>query len=158
MTANVYYIRMLKDSELEEAIDLVWRVFLQFEAPEYGVDGILEFKSFIAPEAVREKIKNEGFLIWGCFLGDKITGVIASRPSCHISLLFVDPVYQRRGIARQLFDTLLDYYQNHGDCQKITVNSSPYAVEVYRKLGFSETDLEQTVNGIRFVPMRCKVK
>ena len=30
----------------------------------------------------------------------------------------------------------------------------PYAVEVYRHLGFNETDIEQTVNGIRFTPMR----
>ena len=40
------------------------------------------------------------------------------------------------------------------DKQEFTVNSSPYAVEVYRHLGFEEMDQEQTVNGIRFIPMK----
>lgn len=34
------------------------------------------------------------------------------------------------------------------------MHSSPYAVEVYRHLGFAPTDTEQTVNGLRFTPMR----
>lgn len=35
----------------------------------------------------------------------------------------------------------------------MTVNSSPYAVPVYEKLGFHATGSEQTVNGLRFTPM-----
>jgi len=37
----------------------------------------------------------------------------------------------------------------------ITVNSSPYALEVYHRLGFIDKDREQTVDGIRFTPMAC---
>ena len=37
-----------------------------------------------------------------------------------------------------------------------TVHSSPYAVEVYRHLGFAATGPEQTVNGLRFTPMEYK--
>ena len=36
----------------------------------------------------------------------------------------------------------------------ITVNSSPYAVLVYRKLGFVETDTEQLADGMRYTPMK----
>jgi len=36
----------------------------------------------------------------------------------------------------------------------ITVNSSPYAAKIYRKLGFVDMDAEQMTNGIRYVPMR----
>lgn len=32
-------------------------------------------------------------------------------------------------------------------------DAADYAVAVYRKLGFRETDGEQEVNGIRFTPM-----
>ncbi len=35
-----------------------------------------------------------------------------------------------------------------------TVNSSPYAKEVYEHLGFVCTDTEQCVNGLRFYPMK----
>ena len=42
--------------------------------------------------------------------------------------------------------------------QVFTVNSSPYAVEVYRHLGFVPTDTEQLTNGIRYTPMRFEQK
>jgi len=37
--------------------------------------------------------------------------------------------------------------------EKITVNSSPYAVKIYEKLGFVPDGNEQMVDGIRFTPM-----
>lgn len=42
------------------------------------------------------------------------------------------------------------------ECKRpeITVNSSPYAVKIYKHLGFVPTAEEQTVNGIRFTPMK----
>ncbi len=40
---------------------------------------------------------------------------------------------------------------------EITVNSSPYAVEVYHKLGFKDTAVEQISDGIRFTPMKLLI-
>jgi predicted GNAT family N-acyltransferase len=40
----------------------------------------------------------------------------------------------------------------------MTVFSSPYAAGFYRKMGFADTDAEQTVNGIRFIPMKRSVE
>ena len=39
-------IKEIKE-DLEEAINLVWRVFLEFEAPNYTQEGIDEFKNSI---------------------------------------------------------------------------------------------------------------
>lgn len=36
----------------------------------------------------------------------------------------------------------------------ITVNSSPYAVPVYHKLGFVDMDVEQISDGMRYTPMK----
>jgi len=63
----------------------------------------------------------------------------------------------RRGIARKLFETVINYKSIAGEHTAVTVNSSPYAVEIYRRLGFEPTDTEQTVNGIRFIPMKCAI-
>ncbi len=40
---------------------------------------------------------------------------------------------------------------------KITVNSYPYAVSVYHRLGFKDTDKEQVTNGLRYTPMEMYV-
>ena len=72
------------------------------------------------------------------------------RDCQHIADFFVDAAYHRRGIGRQLFEAMRQDY----DRQVFTVNSSPYAVEVYRHLGFVPTDAEQLTDGLRYVPMR----
>ena len=65
--------------------------------------------------------------------------------------MFVNEQYHRKGIARRLLNMMIEQF----NLSEITVKSSRYAVEIYRKLGFIETDREQTVNGIRFIPMKC---
>lgn len=67
----------------------------------------------------------------------------------HIALFFVDGKYQERGIGRQLFGAVRAKHP----LAKMTVHSSPYAVPIYHKLGFRDTDTEQVVNDLRFTPM-----
>ena len=38
----------------------------------------------------------------------------------------------------------------------MTVHSSPYAVEVYRRFGFVPLGGEREENGIRYTPMVCR--
>lgn len=135
-------------------LDLIERVFNEFEAPEYSPAGIREFRDFIALDAVQKRLENGELLMWGYWADDKIVGMIATKPPCHVSLLFVDKGYHRRGIAKKLYQTTLDHYRENSDWREMTVNSSPYAVPVYHRLGFVDTDGEQVVNGLRFTPMR----
>ena len=77
-------------------------------------------------------------------------GIIATKNYNHIALFFVDGKFHKRGIGRALFDKICElntagYY---------TVNSSPYAKGVYEHLGFEYTDSEQSVNGLKFYPMK----
>ena len=68
--------------------------------------------------------------------------------------IFVGAAYHRRGIGRKLCEALRRDYAK----QVFTVNSSPYAVEVYRHLDFVPTDDEQSVDGLRFTPMQYSSK
>jgi len=68
--------------------------------------------------------------------------------------MFVDKKHHRKGIARQLYDTVLSEINKNADVAQVTVNSSPYAVNVYERLGFAKTDEQQEhENGIVYVPM-----
>ena len=91
--------------------------------------------------------------MWGYYYENEIAGVISTRDVSHISLLFVDKKYHKKGIAKALFSELLTELKKNPDVKKITVNSSPYAVEVYKKLGFKQTDEKQEKDGIIFIPM-----
>ncbi len=145
-------IRLLREDDINAALALVWRVFCEFEAPGYSEEGINEFKLFIKYSTFIEKLNAGTIIAWGCFENEILLGVIAIRDTNHICLLFVEKAYHRKGIAKQLFMAVKKHCENLG-AKKITVYSSPYALEAYRHIGFIDTGSEQTVKGIRFIPM-----
>lgn len=118
---------------------------LEFEAPEYSQEGIDHFRTSLEDQ---ERIRKLTF--YGSFDGDKLVGTLCMGAPQHIGGFFVDAAYHRRGIGRWLFEAMRQDYTR----QVFTVNSSPYAEEVYRHLGFTQTDREQTVDGLRFTPMQ----
>nr|WP_263326836.1 GNAT family N-acetyltransferase [Neobacillus sp. Marseille-Q6967] len=140
----------LSRSEIKAALELVWTVFLEFEAPDYSQQGIEEFRKFVGYQFIIEQFDIGELQFWGCKINDQLTGVIAIRGKNHICMLFVKKEFHKRGIAKRLFQTVETKCKNQKDIKEITVNSSPYAIEVYHRLGFVDTDKEQTVNGIRF--------
>lgn len=139
-------IREIKEEEMKEALKLVWEVFLEFESPDYTEEGINEFKKSIDD---KEWIKERDFY---AYFDDsnKILGVIATKDLNHIALFFVDGKYHRQGIGKKLYEKAKDLNKYNF----FTVNSSPYAHEIYKKLGFIDTDKEQCIKGLRFFPMR----
>ena len=140
-----YPVRRLTSEEIPQALELCWRVFLEFEAPEYSPEGVAAFRA-----SLDDQERNRQMDFYGAFDGDRLVGVLSVRAPQHIGGFFVDAAYHCRGIGRRLFEAMRQDYAR----QVFTVNSSPYAVEVYRHLGFIPTDGEQTVDGLRFTPMQ----
>ncbi len=138
-------IREIDKTAFDEALSLVWRVFQEYEASDYTQQGIDEFYKSIHDESFLSKLS-----MFGAYINEELVGVIATRNNgAHIALFFVDGDYHKQGIGRKLFKKVLE----QSTASRMTVNSSPFAVPVYRKLGFIDTDKEQTVNGLRFTPM-----
>lgn len=142
-------IRKIRKEEMKEALELVWKVFLEYEAPSYSEEGIKEFKKSIDDE---EWINNREF--FGAYENNLILGVIATKNKNHIALFFVDGKYHKRGIGKKLYGFVCD--QNPDSF--FTVNSAPYAEKVYEHLGFIKTNEEQKINGLRFIPMKANIK
>jgi GNAT superfamily N-acetyltransferase len=138
-------IRPLSEREKAEACALAWKVFLKFEAPEYSQEGIDEFRSTLDNPDFIGKME-----FYGAFDKGQLVGMLAMRKPQHISLFFVKEEYHRRGIGKKLFERMKQDYE----VKEFTVNSSPYAVDVYKHLGFIPTDTEQLTNGIRYTPMK----
>ena len=148
MINEKYTFKQMTPDRLFETLTLVRDVFMEFEAPDYSLEGINEFLRFLEPLEFMEMIENDIITVWICEYEGKIAGMIAGRND-HISLMFVDGKHHKKGIAGNLICFLKDYYKP----VKLTVNSSPYAVEAYKKLGFNVIGNEQTEKGIRFIPM-----
>ena len=112
---------------------------------------------YAQPEELAGRLKEDAVILVAEF-GSEIIGVIDILNYSHVALLFVDARFQRRGIGRELLQKALEICcQEEPGLSKVTVNSSPNAVTAYETIGFEPTDIEQCVNGIRFVPMSLNV-
>jgi ribosomal protein S18 acetylase RimI-like enzyme len=154
-----YEIRELKPDELDAASNLVRTVFMEFEAPDYSAQGVETFLRFIEPDAMRGMFERRVLRFIGCFAAESPPiGLMAMRGGSHISMLFVDKSFHHQGIGKALITAALNEAGAQAEAAAVTVNSSPYAIGFYRRMGFEATNTEQTVNGIRFTPMELQLR
>lgn len=145
--------RRVTPEDVRPALDLALKVFMEFEAPDYEPEAVMNFKHDVVENEGYIKAVNEGKrLMFIALNGSEIVGVVGERDKGHISILFVDGSYHRRGIATELM--------NHIVCElklrkfdRITLNSSPYGLPFYKSFGFVSIDAEQKLNGFIFTPM-----
>ena len=142
-------IKKLSKNELEIALEMVWKVFCEYEAVNYPEGG---------KEAFCQAIHSKEYLAmleaYGAFCDEKIVGIMATRnEGTHVALFFVDGKYHRKGIGKMLWEAVL----SNTSANLITVHSSLYAAEVYKKLGFYQTDSVKEDGGIQYIPMEYNV-
>ena len=88
---------------------------------------------------------------------EKIVGVLSIDAKDHISLCFVDKKYHKRGIARALMREMIA--RQKAKCtERITLNSTPYAVPFYQSMGFTQTAPRVMKHGIEYTPMELKLR
>ncbi len=80
--------------------------------------------------------------------------MLAFRDKTQISLLFVCEDFHRQDIAKNMLHHALNQLKAANEkISQMTVNSSPYALEIYKKRGFRAISEIQEQNGIIFIPM-----
>jgi len=150
-----YEIRRLRSDEVDAALDLAMETFAEFEAPDYGPEGIATFRrDIIDNEAFRAACMDGTNRLWGALDGDRVIGLMGMRGESHIVLVFTHRDYHRQGVASAILRALLaDVRRENPYLRRLTLNSSPYGLPFYLHAGFLPADEEKTINGIRFTAM-----
>ena len=148
-------IKEVSKKDLKQALDLVNAVFSEFVAVDYSEQGNKSFEDYLRVkyDEVSSDMETGHKKLWGYYQNGEIIGVIATRDISHIALMFVDKRHHRQGIARQLLNNVLAEINDSAGIAQMTVNSSPYAVMIYERLGFTKTDGPQEKGGIIYIPM-----
>ena len=146
-------IRRAQPSEWDAAMELAFKVFLKYEAMDYGEKGIRSFAEFVTDEALKRMFLIGEYHLFVAFVQGEMVGLISLRSGNHISLLFVDEKYHRKGIGKALVMCLQEYMLQNTKYEKITVNASPYGVPFYHRIGFCDTGEETQKEGIIYTPM-----
>ena len=101
-----HFIRRLSENEIPAALELAWRIFTEFETPDYEPEGTREFQKCLHVDAYLTGIE-----YYGAFDGEKLIGIIGIRADKnHICFFFVDGSYHRQGVGRRMFRYLLNDY------------------------------------------------
>lgn len=143
----------LSTRKVEELTNLVIETFNEFVGVDYSEEGKNSFYEFINDGKIFTNMLLAHEFLITAKVNQEIVGIITTRERAHISLLFVRKDYQGRGISRDLLESLLDLTEK----ETLTVNSSPYALEIYKKLGFVIQENLQEKDGIKFIPMEMQV-
>ena len=151
MSADIS-IRKALDSDAPRIAELIqgfWHYFLADPSGE-GAEGFLES---ISAAAIVRYINDPSFFYIVGIAGEDLVGVGALKDNRHLYHLFVHPDYHREGVARQLWQHLEREAAASGKSEKITVNSTSFAVPVYERFGFVPCGELQVKNGVQFQPM-----
>lgn len=135
-------IKELSIKNLNDALPLIWDVFLKYEAVNYSESGKQAFWDAIHSEEYLNMLK-----AYGAFEDNELIGIIATRnEGSHVALFFVDGEHHGKGIGRSLWNAVLA----ENTSETITVYSSLFAAPIYKKLGFVQTDdvKEDAVNQV----------
>ena len=149
-----YTIRKATPEDVRPALDLALRVFMEFEAAEYEPCATPRFIADVVNNdaAIQNWVNGTNSMYVACD-GDKIVGVIGEKwGNGHISIVFVDGQYHRKGIATELMNHMVCDLKLRG-FDKITLFSSPYGLPFYLKYGFTPTDAERHSDGFIIIPM-----
>lgn len=112
----------------------------------------LWFSDTLSINAFTSRMADPGYLNFVYEQSGEIKAYISLKGRAHLYHLFVSECHQGKGIARRLWERVLEHSQS--DC--ITVRSSIYAVPVYKKLGFSLSGPVGLKEGIAFQAMEFR--
>lgn len=148
-----YDFRWARQDEWVVTMDMIWRTFLKFDGPECTEEGIKSFYDFITDVALYQAFLAGNYRLLVALDGDRVIGAGSLRHVNHLSLLFVEEEYHLQGVGRQLMDVLLNYLKNELGEHYVSLYAAPYAVDFYRKLGFTQVKSQTRHEGIPVVSM-----
>ena len=108
------------------------------------------FLETVTPGSIRGYLESDSFVYHVAVEAGVVVGAVGIRDGSHLYHLWVRESHHGHGVGRALWTHALEHA---GHPELFTVNSSPYAVPVYRRFGFEPVAEEIRKDGVAFVPM-----
>lgn len=156
-------IRAMSDSDSHRVSHLILTLFDEFVAPGYSKKASKTFRRQTRRQShIAELREGELRLVAETLVDEargELVGVIGVRDVSHIHWLWVRKDWHRRGVASILMaNVIAEVRRKKPDAVSITLNSSPFAIPVYRRLGFRITGEEFDQEGLICTPMELDLE
>ena len=124
------------------------------------VDAVIsseEGRQRFQPEMIQTIFERPDIHYFVAEINEEIVGNLAYIAPSHVMHYFLKAEYHGQGYGRQMWDFLeQEILKNDPDI--ITINSSHYALDIYKKYGFEVVGALTEKWGIQFIPMRKLLK
>jgi GNAT superfamily N-acetyltransferase len=144
-------IREAIESDATSISELIHRVSMQCNfsemepCPQWFIESI-------KPDALKPLIVSDDYLWLIAVERGEVAGVLTLFEGNLVKYLFVHPKFQRKGIARRLWQQVTPVLRS-----EISVRSSLFAVPFYEKRGFKKVGEVKFFNGVSFQTMIAQI-
>jgi ribosomal protein S18 acetylase RimI-like enzyme len=149
-------IRPATPEDIESISQLLCELSERFITAEFSSEGKRALLETLTPDGIGKSMQS-GFRYHVAEEKGQLAGVVGMKEDSHLYHLFVAESFQRRGIARKLWQCAMNECLERGNPGKFTVNSSIYAQGAYEKFGFVAISGPTDKGGVVFVPMKLIV-
>lgn len=149
--------RILTLEEIGQASDIARGVFdyclrRSITQPEL----ISSFEEYAQPERLQQMAEEGSLVVWGIFMDGQMCAMSAMQSEGHITMLYVLPVYQRKGLGKQLLRTMRKYAGDEFRLERVTLNAMPvWTTTYFEKMGFQRMGTPQ-YGYIPFLSLQAK--
>lgn len=129
-------IKKVEQKDLVKAIDVIWDTMVENNLIKRQYTNY-ESKQQYYNSIIIEYLYNE-IIVVGAYQDDEILGTIIVKNN-NIRSFYVRSKFQNQKIGKALISYVLKYLKDN-NCHIVRLNSSEYAHDIYKKMGFVDSD------------------
>ena len=145
-------IRKIERTDLDRVNSICISAFMGSVAPSLTEEGIETFKNIASVDGFISRMKADNEMLAYEEKGE-VLGMIEFKEGRHISMLFVSPCSQKKGVGGSLVSSVLPYTRGN----LMTVRASLTSVPAYMSYGFKCTDEIGESSGLTYQPMVMEI-
>ena len=147
--------QILTEDQIPEALSIARGVFdYCLRASDHGSGNDSYILQYTENTNIRNMIAEGTLTMWGIFEQGHMVAMSGMQKEGHITMLYVLPVFQRRGCGRCLLEEMKAYAANQYQLQRVTLSAMPaWTADYFTKRRFHPMEVTQPLS---FVPMQAK--
>lgn len=145
-------IKKIERTDLVRVNSICINAFMGSVAPSLSEEGIETFKNIASVDGFKARMEADNEMLAYEENGE-ILGMIEFKEGRHISMLFVSPCSQKKGVGGSLVTSILPYTRSN----LMTVRASLTSVPAYMSYGFTCTGEVGESSGLTYQPMEMVI-
>ena len=149
--------RILTMEQIPEALSIARGVFdCCLRAQISDLEMVHIFLQYTEEQNIKKMVEEQKLTLWGMFEQQQMVAMSGMQSEGHITMLYVLPIFQRRGYGSQLLETMRTYARVRYGLENVTANAMPaWTAAYFQRKKFSPVNPAQ-LNGAPFVSLQAK--